>query len=60
MSDSPVRIEELEGGAVWRVLLARPKANVIDSAMSAVLTEVFERARVSVSASGLMISMLYT
>jgi cyclohexa-1,5-dienecarbonyl-CoA hydratase len=45
MSDSPVRIEELESGAIWRVLLARPKANVIDSAMSAALTEVFGRAR---------------
>jgi cyclohexa-1,5-dienecarbonyl-CoA hydratase len=45
MSDSPVRVETLEKGAFWRVLLARPKANVIDSAMSAALTEVFERAR---------------
>ncbi len=45
MSEAPVRVEELEGGAFWRVLLARPKANVIDSAMSAALTEVFERAR---------------
>jgi cyclohexa-1,5-dienecarbonyl-CoA hydratase len=45
MSESPIRIEELEEGTVWRVLLDRPKANVIDSAMNAALTGVFERAR---------------
>ena len=41
---SPVRIEELEGGAVWRVLLATPKANVLDAAKIRLLTDVFAAA----------------
>lgn len=38
---SPVRREVLEGGAVWRLVLATPKANVIDAAKVAALTEAF-------------------
>lgn len=37
----PVRRELLEGGAVWRLLLATPKANVLDAAKIAALTEAF-------------------
>jgi cyclohexa-1,5-dienecarbonyl-CoA hydratase len=41
---SPVRVEKLEGGALWRVVLARPKANVINSAMTAALTATWREA----------------
>ena len=44
MSDAPVRVEASEEGAYWRVLLDRPKANVIDAAMVAALDAVFDRA----------------
>jgi len=40
----PVRYEELEGGAVWRVVLDRPKANILDGAMMRSLTGLFQRA----------------
>ncbi|MBL8861204.1 MAG: enoyl-CoA hydratase/isomerase family protein [Planctomycetes bacterium] len=37
----PVRREALEGGAVWRLVLATPKANVLDAAKITALTEAF-------------------
>lgn len=40
-----VRLETLEGGAVWRATLATPKANILDLAKIERLTEIFERAR---------------
>jgi cyclohexa-1,5-dienecarbonyl-CoA hydratase len=40
-----VRLEELDGGAIWRVALATPKANVLDAAKSRALREVFEQAQ---------------
>lgn len=40
-----VRVEPLEGEAVWRVVLAAPKANVLDHAMIEGLTHVFQEAR---------------
>jgi cyclohexa-1,5-dienecarbonyl-CoA hydratase len=40
----PVRVERLDGGALWRVILARPKANIIDVAMTAALTAVWREA----------------
>jgi cyclohexa-1,5-dienecarbonyl-CoA hydratase len=43
-TDSPVHVESLAEGALWRVRLATPKANVIDTAMSAALEDVFRRA----------------
>lgn len=39
-----VRVEPLEGGAIWRVVLAAPKANVLDETMIRRLTEVFGEA----------------
>lgn len=42
---SPIRIERLPGGAVWLVRLARPKANIVDEAMTCALVEVFTQAR---------------
>jgi cyclohexa-1,5-dienecarbonyl-CoA hydratase len=43
--DGPIRVEEVDEGQIWRVWLDAPKANVIDSAMIAALTSVFEAAR---------------
>jgi len=40
-----VRIESLEGGAVQRIVLATPKANILDAAKMTALTEAFEEAR---------------
>lgn len=42
---SSVVIEALEHGAVWRVTLATPKANLLDIEMSAQLSSIFDRAR---------------
>jgi len=42
--ESPVRLEVLEDGALWRVCLATPKANVLDTAKVDKLTAIFERA----------------
>jgi len=39
-----VRVERAEGGALWRVSLDRPKANVIDRTMTAELTAVWRQA----------------
>ncbi|MHC4513861.1 MAG: enoyl-CoA hydratase-related protein [Planctomycetota bacterium] len=39
-----VRVEELEGGAIWRLYLDAPKANILDGAMVRGLTSVFHRA----------------
>jgi cyclohexa-1,5-dienecarbonyl-CoA hydratase len=44
-ASSPVRLEELEDGAIWRVTLATPKANILDMAKTRILTELFTRAR---------------
>ena len=40
-----VRLEPLEEGALWRVVLATPRANLIDLVKIDALTEIFERAR---------------
>ena len=50
-----VVVTELADGAVWRVALSRPKANVIDASMTAALDEVFVKAR---SASALAAILL--
>jgi len=31
LKDGPVRLESLEGGAVWRAVLNTPKANILDT-----------------------------
>lgn len=41
---APVRIEHLDGGQIWHVHLDAPKANVLDRAMIASLSAVFETA----------------
>jgi len=40
----PVRVEELDGGAIWRVFLATPKANIVDMEKSELLGSIFDRA----------------
>jgi len=40
-----VRRDALEGGSLWRLVLATPKANVLDAAKIAALTEAFRTAR---------------
>lgn len=44
-ADGPVRIEEMDDGAIWRAVLATPKANILDMEKSGMLTEMFARAR---------------
>jgi cyclohexa-1,5-dienecarbonyl-CoA hydratase len=41
---SPVRVQELEEGAVWQVSLATPKANILDMEKSELLSSIFARA----------------
>jgi len=41
----PVRLESLEGGQLWRVVLATPKANIVDRAKVERLAAIFEEAR---------------
>jgi cyclohexa-1,5-dienecarbonyl-CoA hydratase len=43
-SGDPVRRDDLAGGAIWRLTLNRPKANVIDAAMTAALSAAFAAA----------------
>jgi cyclohexa-1,5-dienecarbonyl-CoA hydratase len=40
-----VRLEVLEDGAIWHVLLATPKANIVDMDKSEQLRSIFDRAR---------------
>jgi len=42
-SDERVRVEEIEGGAIWRLYLDAPKANILDSVMIRGVTNVFRR-----------------
>jgi len=43
--DGPVRVESTDDGAIWRVRLATPKANILDMEKSERLGRIFERAR---------------
>jgi cyclohexa-1,5-dienecarbonyl-CoA hydratase len=40
----PVRLEKLDGGALWRVVLSTPKANILDMEKTGILSSIFERA----------------
>ncbi len=44
MNAGPVRVENLDDGAIWHVKLATPKANVLDSEKIALLTTLFDQA----------------
>lgn len=41
----PVRVETLDDGALWRVVLATPRANILDMAKTETLSAIFDRAR---------------
>jgi len=43
-SDAKVRVEELDGGSIWRLTLDAEKANILDRVMIQGLTRVFRRA----------------
>ncbi|MFQ5876352.1 MAG: cyclohexa-1,5-dienecarbonyl-CoA hydratase [Acidobacteriota bacterium] len=43
----PIRVERLEDGAMWRVLLDTPKANILDMRKTEALVGLFVRARES-------------
>lgn len=45
MTDSPIKSETHFGGQVLELRLARPKANILDAAMTQALTEALEEAR---------------
>ena len=42
--EGPVRVEPLDDGAIWRVLLATPKANIVDMEKVEILAAIFDRA----------------
>ncbi len=42
---TPVVLETLDDGAIWRVRLATPKANILDMEKTALLSAIFARAR---------------
>ena len=44
LSTSPVSVERLEGGALWRVTLGGSKGNIIDAALAEALAAVFREA----------------
>jgi len=44
LKDGPVRLEGLEGGTVWRAVLATPKANILDMEKCDILSAVFQEA----------------
>jgi len=44
-AEATVRLEQLEEGTVWRVVLATPKANILDMEKTEQLCSIFDRAR---------------
>jgi cyclohexa-1,5-dienecarbonyl-CoA hydratase len=44
MASDPVRLERLDAGACWRVVLGGSKGNILDSRLMAALAEVFREA----------------
>lgn len=47
MAESPVRVERLDGGAIWRAAIGGSKGNVLDTAAMAALTDLFREAGAS-------------
>jgi cyclohexa-1,5-dienecarbonyl-CoA hydratase len=54
-ADGPVRVEPLDDGAIWRVLLATPKANIVDMEKVEVLTAIFDRAKTTADLKAIVI-----
>ena len=44
LRDGPVRLESLDDGAIWRVVLATPKANILDMEKCDLLSSIFREA----------------
>lgn len=53
--DCGVRVEVLDGGAFWRVVLATPKANLLDAHKLEALGQVFRQARLDPALKGLVL-----
>ena len=45
IEEGPVRVEPMEEGAYWRIILGSSKGNIIDMAMMENLTDVFQKAK---------------
>ena len=41
LRDGPIRLEALDGGAIWRAVLNTPKANILDREKCEILSEIF-------------------
>ena len=41
LRDGPVRLEALDGGAIWRAVLNTPKANILDMEKAGLLSDIF-------------------
>jgi cyclohexa-1,5-dienecarbonyl-CoA hydratase len=52
----PIQVQHLDGGDVWLVRLARPKANVIDGPMTRALRDVFMDARTAAGLRAVVLS----
>jgi len=55
LKDGPVRLEALEEGAIWRAILATPKANILDMEKCELLSEVFVEAAATKSLKAVII-----
>jgi len=44
LRDGPVRLEALDDGAIWRAILATPKANILDMQKCEILSDIFAEA----------------
>jgi len=44
LRDGPVRLEAIEGGSIWRAVLATPKANILDMQKCGILSDIFSEA----------------
>ena len=55
-ADGPVRVEMREDGALWRVVLATPKANIIDRVKIEHLCSVFQAARAATGLKAIILA----
>lgn len=44
LRDGPVRLEAMEGGAIWKAVLNTPKANILDMEKCGLLSDIFVQA----------------
>ncbi len=52
LRDGPIRLEALDDGAIWRVVLNTPKANILDMEKCDILSEIFAEAGQSSGSEG--------